>query len=119
MSRGIGRTQQAILDALQLESPGGDEIWTTAELASHINRSPRQVTRAVRSLQERGLVHVFHGTLRMIEELQGFRPWSKTKSRLTDRPVSGLMIVDMEKAKAEHKRLTLLTGGAVGIKGMF
>jgi hypothetical protein len=55
MSRGIGRTQQAILDALPRQAGRG---CTTTVLAERLHRSPRQVRTAVQALQERGLVAI-------------------------------------------------------------
>lgn len=54
MSRGIGKTQQAILDALQ-ESGAAT---TTTELAESVGISPRQARAAVASLESRGMVAV-------------------------------------------------------------
>jgi DNA-binding Lrp family transcriptional regulator len=53
MSRGIGETQQAILTLLS-----DDQRRTTRDLASELERSQRQIARAVRSLEQRGLVQV-------------------------------------------------------------
>lgn len=56
MSRGIGATQRAILDALD----GATDRWwlTVAGLAESVDRSQRQVRAAVRSLEHRGLVAI-------------------------------------------------------------
>ena len=53
MSRGIGKTQQAILDALAADD---DPCLTVAELAERVTVSERQIRRAVRSLEDRRLV---------------------------------------------------------------
>jgi hypothetical protein len=54
VSKGIGRTQQAILTALADEEL--PTSMTVAELAQRIDRSDGQIRRAVRSLESRGLV---------------------------------------------------------------
>ena len=65
MSRGIGKTQRAILDALANEHEF--PTLTVMELAERIGVSDRQTRRAVRSLEDRALVcvsrgHTWHGT---------------------------------------------------------
>jgi len=52
MSRGLGATQRAILDAL------GEVPWslTVVQLADQLHRSPAQIRRAVHALAERDLV---------------------------------------------------------------
>lgn len=61
MSRGIGKTQQTILDTLAANI---DPDWKTAnpmfvmELAGALSLRDNQIRRAVRSLEARGLVRV-------------------------------------------------------------
>ena len=54
MSKGIGKTQQAILDALAAEKELA--ALTVVELAQRLGASPRQIRAAVHSLAGRGLV---------------------------------------------------------------
>ena len=66
VSKGIGRTQQEILDLIEgyrlnRDLPGGrrtrpDPFLTCTRLARLLHRSPRQIRRALHSLQGRGLV---------------------------------------------------------------
>jgi hypothetical protein len=60
MSRGIGKTQQAILDALA-EDTEHDGCLTTAELAERVGVGDGQVRRAVYSLEQRHLVVLDRG----------------------------------------------------------
>jgi biotin operon repressor len=55
ISKGIGKTQQRILDALA-DAPSPDFYMTVRQLASRIGCSDNQIRRAVRSLESRGLV---------------------------------------------------------------
>src|ERR1700758_2428553 len=59
MSKGIGKTQQAILDAL--EQSGG--TLTVVQLAERLGASPRQLRTAARSLEGRGLVVITRETI--------------------------------------------------------
>jgi predicted transcriptional regulator len=78
MSRGVGRTQQAILDALPRQAGEGR---TTSVLAEELHRSPRQVRTAVQALAERGLVAVSKQVI-----------WWKTENI----PVYGLLVMHIE-----------------------
>jgi DNA-binding MarR family transcriptional regulator len=53
MGKGIGTTQRDILAAV----PPADRC-TTRDLADQLHRSQRQIARAVRSLEQRGLVEI-------------------------------------------------------------
>lgn len=56
----MGRTQRALLEALE----ASEYLWcTVAELAEALQRSPRQVLAAVRSLEGRGLVVITRETI--------------------------------------------------------
>jgi hypothetical protein len=68
MSRGIGKTQQRILDELaSIEPPKRDWLLivggslTVMELAERLGIPDRQVRRAVRALEDRGLVVITRG----------------------------------------------------------
>lgn len=68
MSRGIGRTQAAILDTLA-DLPPKRDVWgvfpswlTVMELAERLGLRDNQVRRAVRALEGRGLVRVTKDT---------------------------------------------------------
>lgn len=60
MGRGLGKLQRAVLDAIA----ASEYAWvTTSELAEATGAVPREVRRAVRALEARGLVTVEHGSI--------------------------------------------------------
>jgi hypothetical protein len=100
MSRGLGRTQQAILDALPTRA---GEWASTSELADKLDRSPRQIRTAVQALQDRGLLAVHKQVIdwkgeepnqtpvygALVMSLQSWADWLEKEQEIRDRSSDG------------------------------
>ncbi|MGG5753173.1 hypothetical protein ACQ3I4_11190 [Zafaria sp. Z1313] len=105
MSRGLGRYQRRIMEALTADSPSGTFYWSIQELSERCDGSPRQTITACRSLEARGLVVVGRGAVRWVEAEPGF------PLRMLERPVPGLLVADRERDDAEAARTKKLLAG--------
>lgn len=85
------------MECLEREAHNGSRIWAVVELAEELDRSPRQILTAVRSLESRGLVRTQHGVIRWIESELGFSA--------LERPVPGILVGEREHVDAEEKRI--------------
>lgn len=94
------------METLDLDAPAGGFAWTVAELAEHLDRSPRQIRTAVRSLEDRELVRTQRVAIDWIEAERGF------PARLLERPVHGLIVAEASKADAEDERIRKLLRAA-------
>ena len=103
MSRGLGKYQRRIVEALKDDAPAGGFAWSIAELADQCGGGTRQTITACRTLEARELVRIRHGTVRMIESELGFRA--------LERPVPGLLVADRDRADEHDARLRALLRG--------
>lgn len=94
------------MEALDLDAPEGGFFWTIAELAQRLDRSPRQIRTAVRSLEDRELVRTQRTAIRTRT------PPTYGKFYDWERPIHGLIVAEKSKADAEHERMSKLLRGA-------
>lgn len=100
MSRGLGRTQQAILDALPRQAGKGR---TTTALADDLHRSARQIRTAIQALQERGLVAIHKQVIwwkgnehnpipvygALVMHIESYADWLEKEQEIRDRKRDG------------------------------
>jgi hypothetical protein len=99
MGKGLGSTQQAILDALPTQAGKGA---TTSGLAAKLGRSPRQIRAAVTALADRGLIAVHKQVIdwkpradgehmpvygALVMSLQSWADWLEYQQQIRDREV--------------------------------
>lgn len=93
------------METLELDAPEGGFAWTIAELAEHLDRAPRQIRTAARSLEDRELVSIQRTAIKPRGSYRGIHTdW--------ERPIHGLIVAEKGKADAEDKRTRKLLRAA-------